>query len=156
MSEEDSDNAATDSQTEDGELPVIQLCGLVEELRYRHRGPLRPQLQPADHPGLCSTPRERSPLREEGTSLPACPCFLPNPELTSLSLMEPGQGGGARESDSLAKTREDLVTVELRPGVSPWCPAAALPVCVKWPHKPLSKVCMTKLNGSWVETKLLK
>lgn len=35
MSEEDSDNAATDSQTEeDGELPVIQLCGLVEELSY--------------------------------------------------------------------------------------------------------------------------
>lgn len=53
MSEEDSDNAVTDSQTEeDGELPVIQLCGLVEELRYRHRGPLRPQLQHADHPGL--------------------------------------------------------------------------------------------------------
>lgn len=42
--------------------------------------------------------------------------------------MEPGQGGGARESDSLAKTREDLVTVELWPGVSPWCRAAALPV----------------------------
>ncbi|XP_038168834.1 coiled-coil domain-containing protein 113 isoform X3 [Arvicola amphibius] len=35
MSEEDSDNAVTDSQTEeDGELPVIQLCGLVEELSY--------------------------------------------------------------------------------------------------------------------------
>lgn len=35
MSEEDSDNATTDSQTEeDGELPVIQLCGLVEELSY--------------------------------------------------------------------------------------------------------------------------
>ncbi|KAK7804465.1 hypothetical protein U0070_022083 [Myodes glareolus] len=34
MSEEDSDNAATDSQTENGELPVIQLCGLVEELSY--------------------------------------------------------------------------------------------------------------------------
>ena len=85
MSEEDSDNAATDSQTEeDGELPVIQLCGLVEELRYRHHGPLRPQLQPAYHPGLRRTPRERSPLREKGTSLPAYPCFLPNPELTSL------------------------------------------------------------------------
>ncbi|XP_026645700.1 coiled-coil domain-containing protein 113 isoform X2 [Microtus ochrogaster] len=35
MSEEDSDNAVTDSQIEeDGELPVIQLCGLVEELSY--------------------------------------------------------------------------------------------------------------------------
>ncbi|XP_075834037.1 cilia- and flagella-associated protein 263 isoform X4 [Microtus pennsylvanicus] len=35
MSEEDSDNAATDSQTEEeSELPVIQLCGLVEELSY--------------------------------------------------------------------------------------------------------------------------
>ncbi|KAL1784737.1 coiled-coil domain-containing protein 113 [Sigmodon hispidus] len=35
MSEEDSDSAVTDSQTEeDGELPVIQLCGLVEELSY--------------------------------------------------------------------------------------------------------------------------
>lgn len=31
--------------------------------------------------------------------------------------MEPGQGGGARESGSLAKTREDLVTVEFWPGV---------------------------------------
>lgn len=35
MSEEDSDSAITDSQTEEeGELPVIQLCGLVEELSY--------------------------------------------------------------------------------------------------------------------------
>ncbi|XP_052023173.1 coiled-coil domain-containing protein 113 [Apodemus sylvaticus] len=35
MSEEDSDSAFTDSQTEEeGELPVIQLCGLVEELSY--------------------------------------------------------------------------------------------------------------------------
>ncbi|OBS75254.1 hypothetical protein A6R68_14251 [Neotoma lepida] len=35
MAEEDSDSVATDSQTEeDGELPVIQLCGLVEELSY--------------------------------------------------------------------------------------------------------------------------
>ncbi|KAH0501648.1 Coiled-coil domain-containing protein 113 [Microtus ochrogaster] len=66
MSEEDSDNAVTDSQNEeDGELPVIQLCGLVEELRYRHRGPLRPQLQPADHPGLRRTPGERSPPQTE-------------------------------------------------------------------------------------------
>ncbi|XP_031192857.1 coiled-coil domain-containing protein 113 [Mastomys coucha] len=34
MSEEDSDSTFTDSQTEEGELPVIQLCGLVEELSY--------------------------------------------------------------------------------------------------------------------------
>ena len=35
MSEEDSDSVITDSQAEEeGELPVIQLCGLVEELRY--------------------------------------------------------------------------------------------------------------------------
>lgn len=35
MSEEDSDSAITDSQAEEeGELPVIQLCGLVEELSY--------------------------------------------------------------------------------------------------------------------------
>lgn len=35
MSEEDSDSGITDSQTEEeGELPVIQLCGLVEELSY--------------------------------------------------------------------------------------------------------------------------
>lgn len=60
--------------------------------------------------------------------------------------MEPGQGGGARESGSLAKTREDLVTVELWPGVSPWCRAAAPPVCIKWPPKPLSKVCMKKIK----------
>lgn len=45
MSEEDSDSGITDSQTEEeGELPVIQLCGLVEELRYPHHGPLRPRL----------------------------------------------------------------------------------------------------------------
>lgn len=42
MSEEESDSTVTDSHTEEeGELPVIQLCGLVEELRYRHHGPLR-------------------------------------------------------------------------------------------------------------------
>lgn len=36
MSEEESDGTFTDSQAEEeGELPVIQLCGLVEELRYR-------------------------------------------------------------------------------------------------------------------------
>ncbi|XP_006531063.1 coiled-coil domain-containing protein 113 isoform X1 [Mus musculus] len=35
MSEEDSDSVITDSQAEEeGELPVIQLCGLVEELSY--------------------------------------------------------------------------------------------------------------------------
>ncbi|ERE79156.1 coiled-coil domain-containing protein 113 [Cricetulus griseus] len=35
MTEEDSESVATDSQTEeDSDLPVIQLCGLVEELSY--------------------------------------------------------------------------------------------------------------------------
>nr|XP_042133195.1 coiled-coil domain-containing protein 113 isoform X4 [Peromyscus maniculatus bairdii] len=35
MAEEESESTATDSQTEEsGELPVIQLCGLVEELSY--------------------------------------------------------------------------------------------------------------------------
>nr|XP_040135301.1 coiled-coil domain-containing protein 113 isoform X2 [Ictidomys tridecemlineatus] len=35
MTDEDSESVHTDSQTgEDSELPVIQLCGLVEELRY--------------------------------------------------------------------------------------------------------------------------
>ncbi|XP_034378690.1 cilia- and flagella-associated protein 263 [Arvicanthis niloticus] len=35
MSEEESDSTVTDSHTEEeGELPVIQLCGLVEELSY--------------------------------------------------------------------------------------------------------------------------
>lgn len=35
MTEEDSDSVYTDSQTgEERELPVMQLCGLVEELRY--------------------------------------------------------------------------------------------------------------------------
>ncbi|XP_051025311.1 coiled-coil domain-containing protein 113 [Acomys russatus] len=35
MTEEDTESVATESQTEeDGELPVIQLCGLVEELSY--------------------------------------------------------------------------------------------------------------------------
>lgn len=64
MTEEDSESVHTDSQTgEDTELPVIQLCGLVEELRYPTRccRPLlrtvdtlpewpRTLVQPGDHP----------------------------------------------------------------------------------------------------------
>jgi hypothetical protein len=60
MTEDDADSVATDSQqSEETELPVIQLCGLVEELRYRpaaapHRGlhpsGLGPGLQHRSHP----------------------------------------------------------------------------------------------------------
>lgn len=47
MSEEESDGTFTDShEEEEGELPVIQLCGLVEELRYRHHEPLRVSVVP--------------------------------------------------------------------------------------------------------------
>lgn len=61
MSEEDSDSAFTDSQAEEeGELPVIQLCGLVEELRYQHSGSLR--RPPAVVCGLlASTPSPAGP-----------------------------------------------------------------------------------------------
>ncbi|MEJ1276169.1 coiled-coil domain containing 113 [Cricetulus griseus] len=73
MTEEDSESVATDSQTEeDSDLPVIQLCGLVEELRYRHRGPLRPQRQPANHPGRAW---DTAHYGGEGTSLPGYSCF---------------------------------------------------------------------------------
>lgn len=94
MAEEDSESAATDSQTEeDGELPVIQLCGLVEELRYRHRGPLRPQRQPANHPGLRRAPRGHSPLRWRRNFFGLLLLLLAY-SFADKPLMEPGIGVG--------------------------------------------------------------
>lgn len=58
MTEDDSESVATDSQAEEeGELPVIQLCGLVEELRYRHHEPLWPVLYRLQPTGAYAQPR---------------------------------------------------------------------------------------------------
>ena len=39
MTDEDSETSASEAQAQDeSELPVIQLCGLVEELRYQPAG----------------------------------------------------------------------------------------------------------------------
>lgn len=85
MSEEDSDSTFTDSQAEESELPVIQLCGLVEELRYSHRWPLWPQLPAETH--LITVEKEL--VFSWLALLLAC-------SWTDELLMEHGQGGGAR------------------------------------------------------------
>lgn len=39
MTDEDSETSASEAQAQDeNELPIIQLCGLVEELRYQPAG----------------------------------------------------------------------------------------------------------------------
>lgn len=117
MTEEDSESVATDSQTEeDSDLPVIQLCGLVEELRYRHRGPLRPQRQPANHPGRAW---DTAHYGGEGTSLPGYSCFC-------LLLSWPATEGARTRwrGKGVRWPCKDQRGFGL---VCPWCPAAALP-----------------------------